>query len=158
MRTVDYTNGAADVAREDVNSQNDLGTTMQTDNMQQGTTEVIKRGRGRPKGATSSTLAEVREQAAEEKRKLREELTNKINQLRLQLEEMEDRYREDVRELREALRASEQREAFFRSALEERLIVVAEHIHKSLTDWAAAELEEGQITQRKRGRPRKTFK
>ncbi|MFN3785761.1 MAG: DNA-binding protein [Thiothrix sp.] len=157
MRTADYTNGSADVMREDVNSQNDLGTTAQADDVQ-GTTEVVKRGRGRPKGATSSTLAEVREQAAEEKRKLRDELTNKINQLRLQLEETEDRYRQDVRELREALRASEQREAFCRSALEERLMVVAEHIHKSLTDWAAAELEEGQITQRKRGRPRKTFK
>lgn len=157
MRTADYTNGAADVTREDVNSQNDLGTTMQTDTMQDAT-DAVKRGRGRPKGATSSTLAEVREQAAEEKRKLRDELTNRINQLRLQLEETEDRYREDVRELREALRASEQREAFFRTALEERLMVVAEHIHKSLTDWAAAELEEGQITQRKRGRPRKTFK
>lgn len=119
---------------------------------------VGKRGRGRPKGATSSTLAEVREQAAEEKRKIREELTAKINQLRLQLDETEARYREELRELRESLRASEQRESFYRAALEERLKMVADHIHQSLTAWAQAELEEGQITQRKRGRPRKTFK
>lgn len=132
---------------------------MQPDDMQPESDDSMnKRGRGRPKGATSSTLAEVREQAAEEKRKIREELGNRINQLRFQLDELDNRYKEDVRELREALRMSEQREAFFRAALEERLHVVAEHIHKSLTDWATAELEEGQITQRKRGRPRKTFK
>ncbi|WP_228292302.1 DNA-binding protein [Candidatus Thiothrix anitrata] len=117
-----------------------------------------KRGRGRPKGATSSTLSDVRAQAAEEKRKIREELSNKVEQLRGQLEEMEAQAREEIRELQEALRISEQRENFFRAALEERLHVVAEHIHKSLIDWATAELEEGQITQRKRGRPRKTFK
>lgn len=127
-------------------------TLMQTDGA------MTKRGRGRPKGATSSTLAEVRTQAADEKRKIREELTHKINQLRNELEELDANYKEEVRELRDALRASEQRENFFRAALEERLHVVAEHIHKSLTDWASAELEEGQITQRKRGRPRKTFK
>lgn len=119
---------------------------------------VKKRGRGRPKGATSSTLSDVRAQAAEEKRKIREELGNKIEQLRSQLEVTEMRAREEIRELQEALRVSEQRESFFRAALEERLQVVAERIYKSLTDWATAELEEGQITQRKRGRPRKTFK
>ncbi|MEB4592950.1 DNA-binding protein [Candidatus Thiothrix sp. Deng01] len=117
-----------------------------------------KRGRGRPKGATSSTLAEVRAQAAEEKRKIRDELSNKVNLLRHQLDELDNKYKEDVRELRESLRMSEQREAFYRAALEDRLQIVAEHIHKSLTEWANAELEEGQITQRKRGRPRKTFK
>lgn len=56
------------------------------------------------------------------------------------------------------LKVAEQRETFFRAALEDRLQIVADHIHKSLIDWAEAELEEGQITQRKRGRPRKTFK
>ncbi|MBJ6610170.1 MAG: DNA-binding protein [Candidatus Thiothrix moscowensis] len=117
-----------------------------------------RRGRGRPKGATSSTLAEVREQAAEEKRKLKDDLNHKLNQLREQLENVEARYKEEVRELQEALKASEQREAFFRTALEDRLQIVADHIHKSLIDWADAELEEGQITRRKRGRPRKTFK
>lgn len=117
-----------------------------------------KRSRGRPKGATSSTLAEVRAQAAEEKRKIREELSHKINVLRHQLDEMDNSYKDEVRELREALRMSEQRETFYRAALEERLLIVADHVHKSLTEWAAAELEEGQITQRKRGRPRKTFK
>lgn len=117
-----------------------------------------KRGRGRPKGATSSTLSDVRAQAAEEKRKIREELGSKIEQLRSQLEETEARAREEIRELQEALRISEQRENFFRTALEERLRIVAEHIYKSLNDWADAELQEGQITQRKRGRPRKTFK
>lgn len=133
-------------------------TSMQTDRDMPTEDSLNKRGRGRPKGATSSTLAEVRAETAEEKRKIREELGNKINQLRDQLDELDERYKEEVRELRESLRASEQREAFFRSALEDRLHVVAEHIHKSLTDWATAELEEGQITQRKRGRPRKTFK
>lgn len=154
MRTADYTNGMSSVTPLQGKNQDngtDL-TSMQSDE------SVNKRGRGRPKGATSSTLAEVRDQAAEEKRRIREELGNRINQLRIQLDELETKYREDVRDLREALRMSEQREAFFRSALEERLHVVAEHIHKSLTDWASAELEEGQITQRKRGRPRKTFK
>lgn len=119
---------------------------------------VKKRGRGRPKGATSSTLADVRAQAAEEKRKIREELGEKIDQLRAQLEEVEAKAKADARELQEALRVSEQRENFFRAALEERLQIVADHIHKSLVDWADAELEEGQITRRKRGRPRKTFK
>lgn len=57
----------------------------------------IKRGRGRPKGATSSTLTEVRAQAAEEKRKLREELGNKINQLREQLEDLELKYKKICR-------------------------------------------------------------
>ncbi|QLQ31120.1 MAG: hypothetical protein HZT40_05355 [Candidatus Thiothrix singaporensis] len=78
--------------------------------------------------------------------------------MRHQLDELDNKYKEDVRELRESLRMSEQREAFYRAALEDRLQIVAEHIHKSLTEWANAELEEGQITQRKRGRPRKTFK
>ena len=117
-----------------------------------------KRGRGRPKGATSSTLSEVRNQASEEKRKLREELGNKINQLRDQLEALEAKYKEDMQEMQETLRMTEQREAFFRAALEDRLQIVAEHIHKSLVDWADAELEEGQVTRRRRGRPRKTFK
>ncbi len=154
MRTADYMSGMPGMTTLQSNSQdNETGhTSMQTDDA------MNKRGRGRPKGATSSTLADVRTQAADEKRKIREELTHKINQLRNQLEELDANYKEEVRELREALRASEQREAFFRAALEDRLQVVAEHIHKSLTDWANAELEEGQITQRKRGRPRKTFK
>lgn len=125
---------------------------MQTEN------SGLKRGRGRPKGATSSTLSEVRNQASEEKRKLREELGNKINQLRDQLEALEAKYKEDMQEMQETLRMTEQREAFFRAALEDRLQIVAEHIHKSLVDWADAELEEGQVTRRKRGRPRKTFK
>ena len=125
---------------------------MQTEN------SGLKRGRGLPKGATSSTLSEVRNQAAEEKRKLREELGNKINQLRDQLEALEAKYKEDMQEMQETLRMTEQREAFFRAALEDRLQIVAEHIHKSLVDWADAELEEGQVTRRKRGRPRKTFK
>ncbi|MEN9502431.1 MAG: hypothetical protein RI964_1716 [Pseudomonadota bacterium] len=125
---------------------------MQTENL--GT----KRGRGRPKGATSSTLSDVRAQAAEEKRKLREELGNKINQLREQLEALEAKYKEDMQDMQETLRMTEQRESFFRAALEDRLHIVAEHIHKSLVDWADAELEEGQVTRRKRGRPRKTFK
>lgn len=118
----------------------------------------IKRGRGRPKGATSSTLTEVRAQAAEEKRKLRDELSSKINQLREQLESLELKYKDDMQAAQDLLRVAEQRESFFRAALEDRLQIVADHIHKSLIDWADAELEEGQITQRKRGRPRKTFK
>lgn len=117
-----------------------------------------KRGRGRPKGATSKTLSEVRAEMAEEKRKLRDQLNNRIDQLRRQLEELENRSREEIRELQEALKTSEQREAFYRAALEERLRIVADHVHEKLMEWAQAEVEEGQITQRKRGRPRKTFK
>jgi hypothetical protein len=155
MRT-EYANGEAGVAppasRGETSKRSHTGLTdMQEDS-------VKKRGRGRPKGATSSTLADVRAQAAEEKRKIREELGEKIDQLRAQLEEVEAKAKADARELQEALRVSEQRENFFRAALEERLQIVADHIHKSLVDWADAELEEGQITRRKRGRPRKTFK
>lgn len=155
MRTADYMNGMSGMTALHNSQDNKKGHTSMQPEIDK---ESNKRGRGRPKGATSSTLADVRSQAADEKRKIRDELTQKVTQLRSQFDEMDANYKEEVRELREALKASEQREAFFRSALEERLHVVAEHIHKSLTDWATAELEEGQITQRKRGRPRKTFK
>lgn len=154
MRT-EYTNGEARVAAPAPHQEGSENHARLTD-MQDST--VKKRGRGRPKGATSSTLADVRAQAAEEKRKIREDLGAKIEQLRANLEHAEEKSRSDIRALQEALKASEQREQFFRTALEERLQVVADHIHKSLVDWADAELEEGQITQRKRGRPRKTFK
>ena len=155
MRT-EYSSGSSGVAvflRDGIEQQQTTGhDQMQSDNPNQ------KRGRGRPKGSTSSTLAEVRTQAAEDKRKLKDDMTNRLNQLREQLDTTEARFREEIRELQEALKASEQREAFFRAALEDRLQIVADHIHKSLLDWADAELEEGQITRRKRGRPRKTFK
>ncbi|MDD5392364.1 MAG: DNA-binding protein [Thiothrix sp.] len=154
MRT-EYATGAAGmafVARSDVDEKHTGQTEMQPDS------SMKKRGRGRPKGATSSTLSDVRAQAAEEKRKIRDELGGKLDQLRAQLEELDAKSREEIRELQEALRVSEQREAFFRAALEDRLQIVADHIHKSLVDWADAELEEGQVTRRKRGRPRKTFK
>lgn len=154
MRT-EYASGEAGVAPSASRGETNKSHTGSTD-MQENS--VKKRGRGRPKGATSSTLADVRAQAAEEKRKIREELGEKIDQLRAQLEEVEAQAKADARELQEALRVSEQRENFFRAALEERLQIVADHIHKSLVDWADAELEEGQITRRKRGRPRKTFK
>jgi molecular chaperone GrpE (heat shock protein) len=130
----------------------------QADEAKADSSAETKRGRGRPKGATSSTLTEVRAQAAEEKRKIREELGSKIELLRHQLEALDEKYKEELQELQEALRVTEQRENFFRAALEDRLQIVAEHIHKSLVDWADAELEEGQVTRRKRGRPRKTFK
>ncbi len=152
METENLATGASEESRHDV-EENQKGQ-----NNMQAETSVKKRGRGRPKGATSSTLADVRAQAAEEKRKIRDEMSNKVEQLRVQLEELEARAREEVRELQEALRISEQRENFFRAALEDRLQIVADHIHKSLVDWADAELEEGQVTRRKRGRPRKTFK
>lgn len=152
MRT-EYSSGSSGVAvslRDGIEQQHSTG------HSQMNASE--KRGRGRPKGSTSSTLADVRAQAAEDKRKLKDDMTNRLNQLREQLDTTEARYKEEIRELQEALKASEQREAFFRAALEDRLQIVAEHIHKSLTEWADAELEEGQITRRKRGRPRKTFK
>lgn len=155
MRT-EYSSGSSGIAvslRDGFEQQHSTGHgEMQSENASQ------KRGRGRPKGSTSSTLADVRAQAAEDKRKLKDDMTNRLNQLREQLDTAEARYKEEIRELQEALKASEQREAFFRTALEDRLQIVAEHIHKSLTEWADAELEEGQITRRKRGRPRKTFK
>jgi hypothetical protein len=154
MRT-EYATGAAGIAataRAEMMEEQTGQANMQPD------IPTKKRGRGRPKGATSSTLSEVRAQATEEKRKIREELSTRIEQLKTQLETLELESRDEIRELQEALRLSEQRENFFRAALEDRLQVVADHIHKSLVDWADAELAEGQVTRRKRGRPRKTFK
>jgi Skp family chaperone for outer membrane proteins len=156
MRT-EYATGATGIAFV-ARDHNDVDEIQIGQAAMQAENTMKKRGRGRPKGATSSTLSDVRAQAAEEKRKIRDELGHKIDQLNHQLEELAASSREEIRELQEALRISEQRENFFRAALEDRLQIVADHIHKSLVDWADAELEEGQVTRRKRGRPRKTFK
>ena len=116
------------------------------------------RRRGRPKGATSSSLAEVRAQAAEEKRRLREEMQEKITELHQQLQEMQDYYQQELEVLRETLSITRKREESYRIALKDRLHEVADHLHTTLLDWATAELQEGEVYKRKRGRPRKTLK
>ncbi|MBK8455004.1 MAG: DNA-binding protein [Thiofilum sp.] len=116
------------------------------------------RRRGRPKGATSASLSEVRAQAAEEKRRLREEMQEKIAELREQLQEAQDTYQQELNELRELLNITRKREESYRIALKERLHEVADHLHTTLLDWATAELQEGEVYKRKRGRPRKTLK
>ncbi|WP_020559280.1 hypothetical protein [Thiofilum flexile] len=116
------------------------------------------RRRGRPKGATSASLSEVRAQAAEEKRQLRDHLEEKIADLRQQLQEVEEHYQRELEELREALNITRKREESYRIALKDRLHEVADHLHTTLLDWATAELQEGEVYKRKRGRPRKTLK
>lgn len=117
-----------------------------------------KRGRGRPKGATSATLTEVRQQAAQEKRDLRDNFNRKIVGLKRQLHDMETSYSAEIAQLQQALEASQKREAAYQHALGEKLHQVADHLHATLINWGDAELEEAQIDKRGRGRPRKTLK
>lgn len=117
-----------------------------------------KRGRGRPKGSSSATLAEVRAQAAKEKRQLQAELTEKIESLQQRLEQAEANYQREIEELQAKLQITQKRESSYREALDEKLHVVADHLHSTLLQWGRAELEEGSIYKRGRGRPRKTLK
>lgn len=118
----------------------------------------IKRGRGRPKGATSATLTEVRKQASQEKRELRENFNQKIAGLKRQLYDMEASYSAEIAQLQSALDASQKRESAYQQALSSKLHQVADHLHTTLINWGDAELEEAQIEKRGRGRPRKTLK
>ncbi|MEN9434242.1 MAG: hypothetical protein RLZZ422_1831 [Pseudomonadota bacterium] len=116
------------------------------------------RRRGRPKGAASASLSEVRAQAAEEKRRLRDEMQEKVAELRQQLVEVQENYQKELDELREMLNITRKREECYRQALRDRIQQVADHLHNTLLDWAEAELQEGEVYKRKRGRPRKTLK
>lgn len=114
--------------------------------------------RGRPKGARTTTLAEVRKQAAEEKNRLKLEMGNQIRALQNELTELKRLYEEDTGRLAEELEILKRREGNYQQALGERLQEVATHLQTTLLSWGAAELEEAQVDKRGRGRPRKTLK
>lgn len=116
------------------------------------------RKRGRPKGAISATISEVRQQAAEEKRQLRSEYNSKIGELQTTLEELQVRYEDTVMRLEQELDLLRKRELYYQQALGTRLEEVATHLYDTLINWGDAELAEAQIDKRKRGRPRKTLK
>lgn len=114
--------------------------------------------RGRPKGATSATVSEVRQQAAEEKRQLKTEYIGKIDELETTIEELQLRYEASVLRLEQELDLLRKRELYYQQALGARLEEVATHLYDTLINWGDAELSEAQIDKRKRGRPRKTLK
>lgn len=114
--------------------------------------------RGRPKGARTTTLAEARRQATEEKAKMKREF-NKINDaLHKEIEHLRSKHEQDIAQLNDELEVYRRREANYRQALGERLQEVAGHLQTTLLNWADAELEEAVIDKRGRGRPRKTLK
>lgn len=114
--------------------------------------------RGRPKGAISATISDVRQQAAEEKRQLKSEYNGKIDELQTSLEELQTRYDASVLRLEQELDLLRKRELYYQQALGVRLEEVATHLYDTLINWGDAELSEAQIDKRKRGRPRKTLK
>ncbi|MFM2318971.1 MAG: hypothetical protein RLZZ215_1592 [Pseudomonadota bacterium] len=114
--------------------------------------------RGRPKGASSATISEVRQQAAEEKRQLKSEYNNKIVELETSLEELQAHYDANLLRLEQELELLRKRELCYQQALGVRLEEVAMHLYDTLINWGDAELAEAQIDKRKRGRPRKTLK
>lgn len=116
------------------------------------------RKRGRPKGAISATISDVRQQAAEEKRQLRNEYNGKLGELQTNLEELQVRYEDTVMRLEQELDLLRKRELYYQQALGARLEEVATHLYDTLINWGDAELSEAQIDKRKRGRPRKTLK
>ena len=120
--------------------------------------EVSIKRRGRPKGALSASLSEVRAQAAEEKRLMRDEMQEQILLLRQQLVQAEEIHQQEIAQLQEILSMTRKREESYRAALQERLQLVATHLHDTLLDWGEAELKEGEVYKRRRGRPRKTLK
>lgn len=121
-------------------------------------TVVKTNKRGRPKGARTTTLAEVRKQAADEKHQLKRELGRKINSLQSELDALQSKYDHELAQLHEELEVYRRREANYRLALGERLQEVTEHLQTTLLNWGAAELKEARIDKRGRGRPRKTIK
>lgn len=114
--------------------------------------------RGRPKGASSATISEVRQQAAEEKRQLKSEYNNKIVELETTLEALQAHYDANFQRLEQELEILRKRELYYQQALGARLEEVAMHLYDTLINWGDAELAEAQIDKRKRGRPRKTLK
>ncbi|TXH77212.1 MAG: DNA-binding protein [Thiothrix sp.] len=114
--------------------------------------------RGRPKGAISATISEVRQQAAEEKRQLKNEYIGKIDELQSTIDQLQARYETTVLRLEQELDLLRKRELYYQQALGSRLEEVATHLYDTLINWGDAELAEAQIDKRKRGRPRKTLK
>lgn len=114
--------------------------------------------RGRPKGAISATISEVRQQAAEERRQLKNEYSGKIDELQSTINQLQARYETTVLRLEQELDLLRKRELYYQQALGSRLEEVATHLYDTLINWGDAELAEAQIDKRKRGRPRKTLK
>ncbi|GEM_PF-2096335 len=114
--------------------------------------------RGRPKGAISATISEVRQQAAEEKRQLKSEYHERIEQLQTTIDQLQMRYELTVLQLEQELELLRKRELYYQQVLGGRLEEVAKHLYDTLVAWGEAELAEAQIDKRKRGRPRKTLK
>ncbi len=114
--------------------------------------------RGRPKGARSANLAEVRQQAASEKKQLKLEFQREITRLENELRALTEKYQHEVTALTQEVELLRRRESSYQLALDNRLHEVADHIHAVLTNWGGAELEQAQVGKRKRGRPRKTLK
>lgn len=117
-----------------------------------------KNKRGRPKGSKTTTLAEVRKQAAEEKAKIRLEMSQKISELQAGLEKLKKHYELQNQQLTEEVETLKRREANYQQALGEKLLEVADKLQSTLVNWGTAELEEAQVDKRGRGRPRKTLK
>ena len=128
------------------------------DNSDSNSQTIKKNKRGRPKGARTTRLSEVRRQATEEKRQIRAELGAKIEALKAELELLQSRYQEDISRLNDELELFQRRENNYQQALGMRLYEVAEHLQKTLISWGTAELEEARVDKRGRGRPRKTLK
>ncbi len=114
--------------------------------------------RVRPKGAISATISEVRQQAAEEKRQLKSEYHERIEQLQTTIDQLQMRYELTVLQLEQELELLRKRELYYQQVLGGRLEEVAKHLYDTLVTWGEAELAEAQIDKRKRGRPRKTLK
>lgn len=128
------------------------------DNPDSNSQTTKKNKRGRPKGARTTRLSEVRRQATEEKRQIKAELGTKIETLKAELELLQSRYHEDINRLNDEIELFKRRENSYQQALGARLHQVAEHLQKTLISWGTAELEEAQVDKRGRGRPRKTLK
>lgn len=120
--------------------------------------DATKNRRGRPKGARTTRLSEVRQKAAEERRKIKAELGGKIEHLQAELQTLKREYEQDLSRLTDEVELLKRREHSYQQALGERLHEVAERLQSTLLNWGTAELEEAQVDKRGRGRPRKTLK
>lgn len=95
------------------------------------TDSTIKR-RGRPKGAVSASLAEVRSQAAEDLRQQRMSYEKRILELKNQLDECKSRYHADIQQLKSDLELSKRREQNYQQALTDRLNEMVAYLQESL--------------------------